>query len=197
MTLAHFCEMLSHPYFNPRFREGSDHNCAKRRLLVGISIHASAREATQVHPCPCWQCDYFNPRFRKGSDRPAHQGRARGVDFNPRFRKGSDAWTVRLGRCQTISIHASAREATLTVAPANSPVKDFNPRFRKGSDISPKQAATLPWNFNPRFRKGSDPYCGSEMHAQGISIHASAREATAENSINSLQILCEAGNFAN
>ena len=80
--------------------------------------------------------------------------------FNPRFREGSDSV------CDIFKTNVS----------------DFNPRFREGSDISafPVRAAWL--HFNPRFREGSDGISDEDQKEIRISIHASAKEATLENS---------------
>ena len=57
------------------------------------------------------------------------------IDFNPRFRKGSDVADDLLDVFDVkISIHASAKEATLKMAFFILFIHDFNPRFRKGSD---------------------------------------------------------------
>ena len=58
------------------------------------------------------------------------------TDFNPRLREGGDSLSNRRATMNTISIHASAREATSSdptekVKPAN-----FNPRLREGGDLS-------------------------------------------------------------
>ena len=54
----------------------------------------------------------------------------------------------------------------------------FNPRFREGSDY-PFIKIMIPDNdFNPRFREGSDPDVEVTKNILGISIHASAKEAT-------------------
>ena len=44
------CRMFgsTHTYFNPRLREGGDELCNKAYLLMAISIHASAKEATEL-----------------------------------------------------------------------------------------------------------------------------------------------------
>ena len=79
--------------------------------------------------------------------------------FNPRLREGGD---VELGKPYiklTISIHASAKEAT------------WNGQTMLNSDV----------DFNPRLREGGDGFYWSK-HCKRclISIHASAKEATFE-----------------
>ena len=50
--------------FNPRLREGGDQNDPVQNEDLRISIHASAREATNIHShSPGWEA-HFNPRLR-------------------------------------------------------------------------------------------------------------------------------------
>jgi len=105
--------------------------------LEHVSIHASAREATQragnriVLPV-CFNprlreggdkkrwglspgsgvC--FNPRLREGGDKTCCWIMVVSLCFNPRLREGGDALIVAAPRVAfSVSIHASAREATL------------------------------------------------------------------------------------
>ena len=55
---------------------------------------------------------YFNPRFREGSDFGKFLLLCGGVYFNPRFREGSDDQMRDGVGDYSISIHASAKEAT-------------------------------------------------------------------------------------
>ena len=120
--------------FNPRLREGGDachsgnqghriqisiHASAKEATYSGfvyyesqfISIHASAKEATGFHVLN-FSSHHFNPRLREGGDQlltPIHLYISY---FNPRLREGGDFfWCGWLFTC-SISIHASAKEAT-------------------------------------------------------------------------------------
>ena len=78
--------------FNPRLRTGGDgHRPAGRRQRAGVSIHASAREAT--HRRPGFRVDAA--RFQST---PPHGRRPLGI--------------VKGIAQQLVSIHASAREAT-------------------------------------------------------------------------------------
>ena len=142
-----------------------------------ISTHASAREATPNGTFPIATSKFqstlprgkrhglltasrrfghFNPRFREGSDILGHHWWHQGNYFNPRFREGSDQMTSHHRLLRRISIHASAREATLTLAGVPRISFYFNPRFREGSDVCIRLSLLFP----------------------PISIHASAREAT-------------------
>ncbi len=55
----------------------------------------------------------FNPRFREGSDTSLRKKQLQKQNFNPRFREGSDLMYQDTIRVHYISIHASAREATI------------------------------------------------------------------------------------
>ncbi len=97
--------------FNPRFREGNDHDDQPVPVCRAISIHASAMEAT-LRAIDELRLGVISIH---ASAREAIRGRggfrSRTADFNPRFREGSDH--PRQDDCApgTISIHASAREA--------------------------------------------------------------------------------------
>ena len=76
-----------------------------------------------------------------------------------------------------ISIHASAKEAT-TVNTTFSKAKKFQstpPRRRRPLIVSKKIKGK---DFNPRLREGGDDVYGDAGITGSISIHASAKEAT-------------------
>ena len=78
--------------FNPRLREGGD-------FLLSSSVY-------HLHG--------FNPRLREGGDN--HRGvlQKGSHGFNPRLREGGDYFSLNLvGSSGSVSIHASAREATV------------------------------------------------------------------------------------
>ena len=54
--------------------------------------------------------------------------------FNPRLREGGDFSSLSSVDGETISIHASAKEATEIRARGPHSKKDFNPRLREGGD---------------------------------------------------------------
>ena len=78
----------------------------------GISIHASAKEATM--PCPAVCCKVSIS---------IHASAKEATEAN----KESPEYLV-------ISIHASAKEATGEVWTMTVPKKNFNPRLREGGD---------------------------------------------------------------
>ena len=109
---------------------------------------------------------------------------------------------LRLNNLQKISIHASAKEATSSVSLIAKGNRHFNPRLREGGDVLPASTAsnasvfqsTPPrrrrpssflislistFDFNPRLREGGDERKWYEIQKDSISIHASAKEATA------------------
>ena len=99
----------------------------------------------------------FNPRLREGGDFFQHVFyRFISVYFNPRLREGGDPSVLSNGYHAQISIHASAKEATLQsrIVLANILFQSTPPRRRRLCLIVQK----------------SLPAC--------ISIHASAKEAT-------------------
>ena len=55
-----------------------------------------------------------------------------------------------------ISIHASAKEATLKLLLPHHILVYFNSRFREGSDLTHVSATPSRIYFNSRFREGSD-----------------------------------------
>ena len=79
-------------------------------------------------------------------------------NFNPRLREGGDPCVlVLLDSLLHISIHASAREATV---PTFESVlsHDFNPRLREGGDLGSRSDIAPTTNFNPRLREGGDSF---------------------------------------
>ena len=145
-----------------------------------ISIHASAREATQ-------QGRVFRPRLyisiHASAREATHVPKILIIvqifqSTLPRGKRRKEA--TQLGSDLQISIHASAREATCSEFRTAEGQDHFNPRFREGSDPTPATGqkldaiafqSTLPRgkrhrrsmgaarrrdHFNPRFREGSD-----------------------------------------
>ena len=125
------------------------------RHFKGISIHASAKEATTVSSFS-GVTEYFNPRLREGGDKEYHRNNGGKKNFNPRLREGGDG-IQRHNRLEEskISIHASAKEATK----------------RTTGKASMRKFQSTP----PRRRR---PQLAASQASQNISIHASAKEAT-------------------
>ena len=144
-----------------------------------VSIHASAREATQTRASAAVHHLFQStpPRGRRPAGasgaprgrvfqstpprgrRPSMQAQARmaSYSFNPRLRAGGDCrWTGGRPPPEKVSIHASAREATSMMMPSN---------VSSGFQSTP-----------PRGRR-RPPSSGRPCRRR-VSIHASAREAT-------------------
>ena len=58
--------------------------------------------------------------------------------FNPRLREGGDAEEGQVQAYTQISIHASAKEATIKGTIQEAEDLDFNPRLREGGDCRTK-----------------------------------------------------------
>ena len=128
--------MASRPllcYFNPRLREGGDMVPCCCTLCCTISIHASAREATHITIKNLLKPTFQStpPRGRRLISPVAHSLSARFQSTPPRGRRPP---TIFIAGNYVISIHASAREATVPriIVAIHSP--HFNPRLREGGD---------------------------------------------------------------
>ena len=144
----------------------------------GVSIHASAKEATQQRERERRRRG-FDPRLREGGDKISHLTRSRTRCFDPRLREGGDTTSARKAssparfrstpprrrrhdlrkegvKSGKVSIHASAKEATLPCRRPGLRDSGFDPRLREGGD--PRRLATAFRNrgFDPRLREGGD-----------------------------------------
>ena len=104
--------------FNPRLRTGGDLCRGRGRIWAApVSIHASAREATWLRHADPPLVGGFNPRLRTGGDADYDYRGAWKAGFNPRLRTGGDFALAEIDVDPwPVSIHASAREATLAGA---------------------------------------------------------------------------------
>ena len=167
-------------HFNPRLREGGDLTFYSSYMGMIISIHASAKEATKTR----WNSKKSNLLFQSTPPRRRRLAHEKAIiDFD------------------SISIHASAKEATRNFC-VFEVIQYFNPRLREGGDIkrsdfmglttddfNPRLREGGDWDwtnwkeidvdFNPRLREGGDQEQHLPSMALSISIHASAKEATA------------------
>ena len=166
--------------FNPRLREGGDIIC-----IVGNSCIVN-----------------FNPRLREGGDKIDILFPPNKRYFNPRLREGGDVlWILLWILWITISIHASAKEATfpLYLLWMGKRFQSTPPRRRRRKPVRCRKP--MHCHFNPRLREGGDlaSYANTlvisgfqstpprrrrriagipEVGVNDISIHASAKEAT-------------------
>ena len=106
------CHSAEPPGFNPRLREGGDSSISFAFRCFKVSIHASAREATQRKCRSMAFHTRFNPRLREGGDFSAISSHPDHPRFNPRLREGGDIREGIVIVLVVVSIHASAREAT-------------------------------------------------------------------------------------
>ena len=144
--------------FNPRLREGGDgFYWSKHCKRCLISIHASAKEATFEHLLYVLDEHIFQS--------------------TPPRRRRRNQWHI-APCCIMISIHASAKEATLLFVML-SQMFYFNPRLREGGDHYWLWYLISQLYFNPRLREGGDFPLRKRSFLSPISIHASAKEATA------------------
>ena len=145
-------------YFNPRLREGGDKMVERTISLHRISIHASAREATALSCRLCRTHRYFNPRLREGGDARTIKAILQRLAFQS---------TPPRGR----------RPVTVLRMLIRSSFQSTPPRGRRRCT---KHRVDTNFYFNPRLREGGDqaPYTQTSLLIN-ISIHASAREATA------------------
>ena len=124
-------------------------------LFVDISIHASAREATNVYN---EIADSFKISIHASAREATYwlvSPKNFVIYFNPRLREGGDPAVERLMRSQQISIHASAREATL---PQYEGVMywQFQSTPPRGRRPYAHRNQLRYRYFNPRLREGGD-----------------------------------------
>ena len=142
--------------FYPRLREGGDIQRFHFISLRGVSIHASAREATSHCLVLCLRGKVSIHASAREATRPIFgTDRSAMVSIHASAREATVFCLRRLGILD-VSIHASAREATDADRPGPRP-------FRVSIHASAREATG-----RSRAREG----------AGDVSIHASAREAT-------------------
>ena len=122
---------------------------------MSISIHASAKEATATQFTVVAKADNFNPRLREGGDRLSRVRYAIHDYFNPRLREGGDCDCRHSRPGRRISIHASAKEATVTAAEMLQQVNiSIHASAKEATPIGRPTASVS--DFNPRLREGGD-----------------------------------------
>ena len=132
--------------------------------------------------------DDFNPRLREGGDEIRVRGPRSKKDFNPRLREGGDHGQQWQKRAVMISIHASAKEATLcslmrkkgmtisihasakeatnsTMISVNGFAFQSTPPRRRRLRLSLRSFSRP--NFNPRLREGGDK-CKGFRQCRGL-----------------------------
>ena len=146
-----------------------------------ISIHASAREATNLFVQYHQGKLYFNPRLREGGDqmcRPAFQGSFRFQSTPPRGRRHV-VWRYCDGDPGFQSTPPRGRRHPADLLWRR--CTDFNPRLREGGDAMSVVNQIRQTGFQSTPPRGRRRYSLKDaVNDFLISIHASAREATAE-----------------
>ena len=165
----------------------------RRRRVVGVGQCLVLFQSTPPHGrrhsglgCSPTVRAGFNPRLRTGGDKAALYCRPQRTGFNPRLRTGGDRARRRISpKKQTVSIHASAREATnskahfaavwgvsihasareatgLTIALLAVSRVSIHASAREAMPTR-SPVAVICLGFNPRLRTGGDirPMCGS------------------------------------
>ena len=119
----------------------------------------------------------FNPRLREGGDHPNTAPEATTENFNPRLREGGDDIYHAPSCCKKISIHASAKEATLFIDVIHAlHVFQSTPPRRRRLIMCLKTRWNSRFQSTPPRRRRHRGY--GQWRGQNISIHASAKEAT-------------------
>ena len=170
--------MRHHPRcFNPRVREGRDLSlyCA---LLHSASFNPRVREGRDGgFGSGCRDSPSFNPRVREGRDNNTYADsltsglfqstRPRGtrlsavreeilqICFNPRVREGRDLSDSVIDPLTGVSIHASARDATVSLFHVGYPFVFQSTRPRGTRLVLPQELSNVT-GFNPRVREGRD-----------------------------------------
>ena len=172
-----------------------------QRPALLISIHASAKEATNSSPSIISTMSFQSTPPRRRRLIVGNGTLQFSDDFNPRLREGGDIYNHFLFFSIGISIHASAKEATFIVVRFENILlfQSTPPRRRRRGSGTP--TVYTPFDFNPRLREGGDnlyrniPILYNKFQStpprrrrliiplknpptNDISIHASAKEAT-------------------
>ncbi len=143
---------------------------------TGVSIHASAREATENYG-NLENAILFQSTPPRGRRPPTGLPCGLSGGFNPRLREGGDKGNKMSQKIVLVSIHASAREATIFIFKIfNSLFVSIHASAREATWIS--SMPPRPRRFNPRLREGGDKGLRDAGLEGDVSIHASAREAT-------------------
>ena len=146
-------------YFNPRLREGGDSR-RKRFKDHAEYFNPRLREGGDISRIQQMEMDtYFNPRLREGGD-PAFSEQLKAMsdlEFQSTPPRGRRHHPIKSKQGKTfISIHASAREATVTPSGQSRKQNHFNPRLREGGDTLIPRRSIDPIQFQstpPRGRR--------------------------------------------
>ena len=128
---------MTHTYFNPRSREGSDRQEITQQDIGDISIHAPARGATaEIERSDGSRIISIHAPARGATSMDTKMGLKLTISIHAPARGATPLQCLCLFVLR-ISIHAPARGATGTTMNCWRDRKYFNPRSREGSDIFP------------------------------------------------------------
>ena len=167
----------------------SIHASAREATLVQIaavpqpvvSIHASAREATLQILGKQSRHSRFNPRLRAGGDNAIPGHKIPVSSFNPRLRAGGDYQHMPGTRPNSLFQSTPPRGRRRPPAPARILLAAFQSTPPRGRRLVIWLSHGPPLgSFQSTPPRGRRPIRASSPHSgQHVSIHASAREATA------------------
>ena len=165
---------------NPRLRTGGDYPVTNEEVTVReVSIHASAREATGAIGFAGPAQRGFNPRLRTGGDTKAGMSSCDVLCFNPRLRTGGDdrAWRGCWFRgCFNPRLRTGGDMAVLITVVAMSPFQSTPPHGRRRG-LGACQCPGMAFQSTPPHGRRRSTH-RTVVTRPGVSIHASAREAT-------------------
>ena len=125
--------------------------------LVGVSIHASVKDATSVLKLLLFLLLSFNPRICKRCDLFA---------------------LISMCGCKQVSIHASVKDATKKEEAIRVNAEVSIHASVKDATCAHTFRRTTISSFNPRICKRCDEDCGIIVFRTKVSIHASVKDAT-------------------
>ena len=121
-------------YFNPRLREGGDSKHKVNVSLYSISIHASAKEATESNQIAAAYINISIHASAKEATIGSNEEYAAYVISIHASAKEATLNAAEVTATERISIHASAKEATPAEVYNCRCTQNFNPRLREGGD---------------------------------------------------------------
>ena len=145
--------------------------------MSGISIHASAREATnrRIDFICILRFQSTPPRGRRPYSITSFFPHAGFQSTPPRGRRPRTGNRIVNGMLFQSTPPRGRRQRIIST---NGNISNFNPRLREGGDVGDKRECFGIDDFNPRLREGGDCIIFRNIIFCMISIHASAREAT-------------------
>ena len=140
--------------FNPRVRAGRDGHFHRFHSRPGVSIHASARDATYPAVPDVMRIQFQSTRPR-GTRRLKNDIRKEKSSFNPRVRAGRD---FAIMFTLPIAVFQSTRPRGTRLDPPSQTAAQgmFQSTRPRGTRLTPSASGRLTARFNPRVRAGRD-----------------------------------------